>query len=120
MTGRGVAYLLHTRFIKTRRGRMHFHPQCASCCHRINSDLAPPSDFVAMVVDLAVVASAQWHGELITDLASERPILGESKVMCIRWTAPANQARLLRHKFNMHAVTDAARDWQRQDGFINP
>ena len=106
--------------IKIRQRWMGFQPKRARGHNRINPNVAPPSGFVATVVDLAMVPAAQWHGKLIAHLASECPILSESKVMCIRWTTSANQARLRRHKFNMHAVTDAARDWQRQDGFINP
>jgi hypothetical protein len=39
--------------------------------------LGPPGHLVAAVVQLPMMISAEWHGELVTDLAPERARLGE-------------------------------------------
>ena len=55
---------------------------------------APPRGFVAMSVDLAVMEPADWHGELVADLAPERTGLGKAQVMGIGRRTTAHEARL--------------------------
>ena len=50
---------------------MRFKPQRASSHSWINSGIPPPCDFIAVAVNLAMVPSTQWDGELIADLAPE-------------------------------------------------
>jgi hypothetical protein len=45
-----------------------------------------------MAMDLAMMASAQRHGELVTDLAPQRPLLRKAKMVGIRRLPAANQA----------------------------
>ena len=40
----------------------------------------PPCGFVARAMDLAMMDPAQRHGELITDLAAQRAVLGEAQM----------------------------------------
>jgi hypothetical protein len=58
---------------------------------------------------LAMMPSTQRHGELITDLAPERPGLGEAQMMRVRRVATADKTRLLGHVANMLRIADAAR-----------
>ena len=74
---------------------MGLQPQRAGTLTGIDTGLFPPSGFIAAAVDLAMMSSAQWYGEFIAYLATERPALRESQVVGIRWPSAANQARLL-------------------------
>ncbi len=56
-----------------------------------------------------MMPSAERHGELITDLATQRPVLGETQMMRIRRSARANQTGLFGEKPHMLAVTNSAR-----------
>src|SRR5580704_4475274 len=58
------------------------------------SDL-PPRGFIPTAMHLAMVPSAQRHGKLIADLATESPSLGKAQMMRIRRAAPADETRLL-------------------------
>jgi hypothetical protein len=57
---------------------MTFKPQSAGNDYRINPSIPPPFGFIAATVQLAVVTSTQWHGELIAWLAPKCPRLRES------------------------------------------
>jgi len=52
---------------------MTLQPQNASRNGRINARLFPPGRFIATAVELAMMATAQWHSELIADFAAKRP-----------------------------------------------
>jgi hypothetical protein len=58
---------------------------------------------------LAMMPSAQWHGELIADLAAECPGLGETQMMRVRRAATADKTRLLGDMADMLSIADAAR-----------
>jgi hypothetical protein len=60
-------------------------------------------------MDLAVVAPAQQHGELIAHFSPERTVLREPQMMGIGWLTAANQTRLVRHEPDVVFVTKAAR-----------
>ena len=51
------------------------------------SDL-PPRGFIPTAMHLAMVPSAQRHGKLIADLATESPSLGNAQMMRIRRLRP--------------------------------
>ena len=56
---------------------------------------------------LAMMPSAQRHGELVADPAAECPVLREAKVMGVCRPTPANQARLFGHELDVLLVTKA-------------
>jgi hypothetical protein len=58
---------------------------------------------------LTMMPSAQWHGELIADLAAESPGLGKAQMMRIRRAATADKTRLLGNMADMLAIADTAR-----------
>ena len=68
---------------------------------------------------LAMMASAQWHGELIAYLPAERAVLREAQMMSICRFAPTNQARLFGHEFDVLLVTEAARFGMGQPALVD-
>jgi len=60
-------------------------------------------------VDLAVVTATERNSEFVTDFSRHCPILGEAEMMGVRRAPAAYQARLLRHKLDVFAITNAAR-----------
>jgi hypothetical protein len=68
---------------------------------------------------LAMMASAQRHGELIADLSAERAMLREAQMVCICGPAPANQTRLFGHEFDVLLVSESARLGMGQPALIN-
>jgi hypothetical protein len=63
---------------------------------RINLDTLPPGDLRTMPVQLAVMDPAQRDGELIADLAAERPGLGKTQMMGFRGRAAAQLSAAMR------------------------
>lgn len=52
-------------------------------------------------MDLAVVAPAKRHGELIAHFTPERWVLCEPQVMGVRGSSAANQTRVLCNRFDV-------------------
>src|SRR5580698_6198842 len=98
---------------------MSFKPQLAGRDGRIDSRLAPPFGFIAMAVEFAVMSTAERHGELVADLATERPALGKAHMMGVAGVTAADQAGLLRHKVHMLAIADAPRLGMAENGLID-
>ena len=72
-----------------------------------------------MAMQFAMMTAAERHGELVADLAAERPALGKAQVMGVGRLAAADQTRLLRHKAHMVAIADAPRLGMRKNRFID-
>ena len=72
-----------------------------------------------MTVKFAVMATAERHGELVADLAAERPALGKAQVMGVAGFAAADQAGLLGHKAHVVAIADAPRLRMGENGLID-
>jgi hypothetical protein len=75
----------------------------------INGSLHPPGDFIAVVMVVPVVGSAQRHRELVAYLYSHAPPLGEPKMVCIRWGFSAYQTGLRSNKLQMRFVAEPTR-----------
>ena len=60
-------------------------------------------------MNLAMVATAQWHREFVAHLAAECWALCEAHVVGVRWLPAANQARLLGNEPDVIAVADPPR-----------
>ena len=88
---------------------MRLQPQAPGGDGRINASIFPPCGFIATAMDLAMMASAQRHRELIADLTAECAVLREAQMMGICGPAPANQTRLSGHQLDVLLVTKAAR-----------
>ena len=96
------------------RGRVSNHRVRA-----VNAGIFPPCGLIAGAMDLAMMAPAQRHGELITDLAAQRAVLREAQVVGVCRPAPTNQARLFGYELHVLLVTKAA--WLRtgKPAFVN-
>src|SRR5580704_4809497 len=62
-------------------------PQPICNRQRIDLDLVPPCSLVALPVQFAVMEAAHRDGELVADLAAERPRLGKTQMVSIDWRA---------------------------------
>jgi len=65
-----------------RRG-MRFFPKPPRGFQGIDLYALPPRNFVAGLVQLAMMTAAQRHGELVADLKTERSRLRKAQVMWI-------------------------------------
>ena len=99
--------------------RMGFEPQLTGRDGRVDAGFAPPRRFIAMTMELAVMTAAERHGELVADLAAERPALGKAQVMGVGRFTTTDQTSLLRHKAHMVAIADAPRLGMRENRFID-
>ncbi len=88
---------------------MRFEPQHAGGGGRIDASLLPPRRFVAAAMDLAMMAAAERHGELIADLAAKRLMLSKPQMMGIGGRTAANQTRLLGHEPHVLTVAKPTR-----------
>ena len=88
---------------------MSLLPKTTCDLDRIDLQILPPSDLVAGLMELPMVAAAKRNGELITDLETDRPGLREAQVMRIGWLSPAYQTRLGGHEFQVRLVAQALR-----------
>src|SRR5438067_10101077 len=64
-----------------RTGQPRSLPEGSGNLQGVDADPFPPSAFVAGAVQFAMMRSAQRHSELVADLATECPDLGEGQVM---------------------------------------
>ena len=63
--------------------RMTGQPEHAGVDRRIDPDIPPQGVFIAATVHLAMMSSAQRHGEFIAHFAAERPALRKPEVVGI-------------------------------------
>ena len=71
---------------------MRFEPQRSRHPGRIDSELIPPSRFIAVTMQFAMMSPAQWHRELVAHLAAEGAVLRKAQMMGIAWLTTADQA----------------------------
>jgi hypothetical protein len=76
--------------------------------------VGPPGHFVALTVKLMMVLAAQWDGEFIAYLSSQRLGLGKLNMVGVTRHALADYARLGRNKAKMDlaSVTIRFRQWE--------
>ena len=75
------------------------------CCFRWhNLEIGPPRGLVAIAMQVQMMISAQWYGEFVADLASERSRLGKFQVMRIAGRASADETRLRSDESKMSLV----------------
>lgn len=72
-----------------------------------------------MTMNLTVMTAAERHGELVADLATERPALGKTQVMGVAGFTTADQTSLLCHKAHMVAIADTPRLGMRENRFVD-
>jgi len=69
-------------------------PQAFCGRERIDFALQPPCFFIAALVQVSVVSSAERHGKLVARFRAERAWLSVTNVMRIAWLSTANKAGL--------------------------
>ena len=69
-------------------------PKTVSCLESIDLQALPPCHLIASLMQLSMVTTAERHGELITDLETDRPWLRKAQMMRIGRLPPADEARL--------------------------
>lgn len=75
---------------------MRFIPQPLGDGQGIDTHLVPPRPLVAVVVEFAMMITAERYGELVADFCAEGLGLGEADVMSIGQDAVAQNAGLRR------------------------
>jgi hypothetical protein len=103
----------------SKRQRMAFQPERAGNRCRINAKPFPPGSFIAVTMDLAVMAATKWDCIFVTDLAAQRAALSEAEVVRVTGGSAADQAGLLGNIFDMLAVANPARLRQHQNSLVN-
>jgi hypothetical protein len=98
---------------------MRFEPHGAGRDVWIKPGFPPPSSFVATAMHLAMMASAQWDGELIADFAPHCPALRKAQMVGVRGLTVANQTGLLGHISDVVAVSNPTRLGQSQRALID-
>ena len=82
-------------------------PKTSCDVQGIDLQVFPPSCLIAGLMQLPMMTAAERHGELITDLETDRPRLRKPQMMRIGGLPPANQARLGGNKFQVCLVAQA-------------
>src|ERR1700746_2787342 len=86
-----------------------FLPERGSDAERLDPVAAPPTPFLAMPMQFAVMESAKGDAKFVAHLAAHRALLGKLDVMGVRRRATADQARLSGDEFEMLAVASTDR-----------
>jgi len=74
---------------------VEFKPKHPRYTERIYYSMSPPSRFVTVAVDFAVMPATERNDKLITHLAGQSAALGETQMMRVRGAAPTNETGLL-------------------------
>ena len=98
---------------------MRFQPQISRRGDRLDAALAPPSELIAVPMKLMMMSPTERDRELVADLAAQRRILREAQMMGVTRSSPADEANMLRHIFEVVAITQPARLGQGKSTFIN-
>ena len=69
-------------------------PKTVSCLESIDPQALPPGLLIASLMQLSMVTAAERHGELITDLETDRSRLRKPQMMRIGRLPTADQTRL--------------------------
>ncbi len=58
-------------------------PQLAGNRQRLDAGLLPPADFITSLMQISMVRTAEWDGELITHFQAQGARLSKAQVMRI-------------------------------------
>src|SRR5262245_6469311 len=94
-------------------------PELARDLNRIDTSSLPPCSLVAGAMNLAMMGAAQRYSEFVAGLTAERPRLGVSKMMWVRWFAAADEAWLLSDVTQMVPVAVPPRCSNREHALVD-
>jgi hypothetical protein len=83
---------------------MGLFPKVLGGFQRIDFESFPPRNFIAGLMKLPVMASAEWHCELIADFKADGSRLNKPQMMRIARLPTADQTRLRGDKFQVDLV----------------
>ena len=86
---------------------------------RIYSYLPPPRDFIAAIVQLAMMPTTQRYRELVADLASHGAGLGEPQMVGVGGASSTDQAGLRCNKLEVGSVAEPTRLANRKYTFVD-
>ena len=98
---------------------MRGEPQRAGGTSRIESEFLPPSGFIAVTMNFAMISPAERDRELVADFAAERAVLRKAQVVGIARLTTADQTALLSDKPHVITITNAPRLGMHQERFID-
>jgi hypothetical protein len=84
---------------------MSLSPKILRDRKRIDLQVLPPGDFVARLMQLPVVTTAEWHRKFIADFQANATCLGKSKMMRIARLSTTDHTRLRCDKLQMRLVS---------------
>ena len=73
---------------------MAFFPKPLGDLQRLNLEVSPPNNFVAGLMQLAMMTAAERHRELVADFQTQRSRLRKPQVMRVARLPATNETRL--------------------------
>ena len=109
------------RVCSVRRGwdRVRFSPERARHANRVDARGGPPAGFVAGAVQLAMMSTAEWHGELVADLEAKTAGLREAQMVGIAGLPGTDQAWLFGDESKVVLIAVAAQLGKRQHALVD-
>ena len=92
-------------------------PQLIRQIYRSNLQIGPPGSLVAVLMQLQMMITAEWHGKFVADLPPKRPGLGKFEMMGITWRASTDDTGLRGNECEMGFITLAGGLGQRKGQF---
>ena len=83
---------------------MRLLPKLPGDLQRFEVEVSPPRHFIADLMQLPVMTSAERDSELVADFEAERSGLRKAKMMRVTGLPPADEAGLRGHKSQMSLV----------------
>ena len=98
---------------------MRLLPKLSGNAKGVDLEFFPPSSFIAGLMELAVMASAERDGELVADFDSQCARLCEAEMVRVARVATAYKARLGSHEAQMGFVASALGFGQGKNAFVD-
>ena len=84
---------------------MRLFPKLLGDLERVDLEVLPPCNLISDLVQLPMMAAAEWYGEFVADFEAEGSRLGKSQMMRIGRLSTAHEAWLRGNKSQMGFVT---------------
>ena len=98
---------------------MRGEPQRTAGACRIEPEFLPPSGFITVTMNFAMMSPAERDRELVADSSAEGSVLRKAQMMGVGGFTSADQTALLGNKTHMIAIANAPRRRMHQHGFVH-
>ena len=98
---------------------MRFGPKGARHANRVDARCGPPAGFVSGAVQLAMMSTAERHGELVADLEAETAGLREAQMVGIAGLPGTDQAWLFGDELKVVLIAVAAQLGKGQHALVD-